>query len=104
MDSFLIAYITQRMKEMGFCNFHFEPVRIANDTELFIIKAYNEYYYLVGKTVPSTLVIQSDTNIFNEAATYSNLNFYQIQEFTGLIEILYENSPYELEFIRVTPY
>lgn len=92
------------MKEMGFCNFHFEPARIVNDTAFFTINAYNEYYYLVGKTIPATLVIQSDSNIFNEAASYSNFNFYQIQEFTGLIEILYEDSPYELEFIRVTPY
>ena len=114
MDNYLLAYIKQRMREMGFSKFHFEAVRVTEPR----IEAYNQFYYLVSKTVPATLVITSDTNIFNEAVSYNSYNFYQIQEFTGLIEITQgvivlfpipididpiPLFPIDLEFIKVVP-
>lgn len=103
MDSFLLAYIRQRMCELGFSDFHFEPVRIVADADNAQIQAYNEYYYLTSQSVPSGLTIASDTNIFNETETYYFFNLYKIQEFTGLIEINQGYSPIDLEFIKVIP-
>lgn len=103
MDSFLLAYISQRMCEMGFSEFHFEPVHIAADADNLQIQAYNEYYYLVSLSVPSGLIIASDTNIFNESEDYPSFNLYKIQEFTGLIEINQGYTPINLEFIKVIP-
>lgn len=103
MDNFLLKYIAQRMCEMGFTDYRFEAVRIALEADKVQINAYNQFYYLVSKTVPATLVIASDTNIFNEAAAYNSYNFYQIQEFTGLIEISQGVVGIDLEFIKVIP-
>lgn len=103
MDSFLIAYIAQRMKEMGFADFSFEPVRVKEDQ----INAGNEYYYLVAASITSpSLIIRSDTNIFTEAVDYNKFNFYGLQEFTGIITLSEEdpiNYPIDYEFIRVIP-
>lgn len=103
MDNYLLKYIAQRMCEMGFTDYRFEAVRIASEGSNVQVKAYNEFYYLVSKTVPVTLVIASDTNIFNEATAYNSYNFYQIQEFTGLIEISQGVAEIDLEFIKVIP-
>ncbi len=103
MDNYLLKYIAQRMCEMGFTDYRFESVRIVSETDKVQINAYNEFYYLVSKTVPVSLVIASDTNIFNEAVAYNNYNFYQIQEFTGLIEISQSVIGIDLEFIKVIP-
>lgn len=104
MDSYIIEHIRNRMKEMGFERFHFEPVFITASSNNLEIKAYNEYYYLLNSTVPSDLVISSDTNVFNEAASYSVMRLYRLQEFTGLIEIKQGTRRIQLEFMRVLPY
>lgn len=103
MDNFLLAHIAQRMNEMGYKGFHFEPAYIFVDAPFFEIKAYNEFYYLTSKFVDAQLLIISDTNIFNEAANFSFYNFYGIQEFSGLIEISQFITPMNLEFVRVIP-
>lgn len=103
MDSYILAYITQRMTEMGFPQFHFEPVRVFTDANKMEIKAYNEFYYLLNKSVPASLIIASDTNIFNEAANYNDYTFYRVQEFTGLIEISQVAAPIDLQFLKVVP-
>lgn len=102
MDSLLIAYIAQRMRELGFEDYSFEPIRVTDPTGDKIIDANNEYYYLVAKTVDASLIIRSDTNIFNEAADYGTFNFYGIQEFTGQIAIS-QLIPIDLEFVRAIP-
>lgn len=99
MDYFLLAYIALRMKEMGFEDYTFELVRVKGVSE---IDATNEYYYLTSKAVFASLIIRSDTNIFNEAADYSTFNFYGIQEFTGQI-LITQTEPIDLEFMRVIP-
>lgn len=103
MDNFLLQYIAQRMRELDFKEYSFEPIRISDPAALELeFIANNEYYYLVSKTVHNSLVIKSDTNIFNEGATYGAFNFYQLQEFTGQISISCA-IPIDLEFVRVIP-
>ncbi|OFY84128.1 MAG: hypothetical protein A3F72_19815 [Bacteroidetes bacterium RIFCSPLOWO2_12_FULL_35_15] len=91
------------MKEMGFDDFSFEPIRVKEDQ----INAGNEYYYLVAASIISpSLIIRSDTNIFTEAADYNKFNFYGLQEFTGMITLTETdpvNFPIDYEFIRVVP-
>ncbi|MFY9310081.1 MAG: hypothetical protein WAQ28_13630 [Bacteroidia bacterium] len=103
MDNYIMAYITQRMTEMGFPHFHFEPVRILENSTRREIMAYNEFYYLLNKLVPASLVIASDINIFNEAANYNDYTFYRVQEFSGLIEISQAIAPIDLQFLKVIP-
>lgn len=103
MDNFLMAYITERMAEMGFKTFHFEPIRIFANTNKIIVAAHNEYYYLISKAVPAGLVIESDTNIFNEASGFPNFTYYRIQEFSGQIEISQPAAPIDLQFMQVVP-
>lgn len=103
MDNYLLAYITQRMAEMGYKIFHFEPVRVFINANQAIIEAYNEHYYLVSKAVPAGLVIASDTNIFNEASGFLGFTYYGMQEFSGVIEISQPLAPIDIEFIKVVP-
>ncbi len=103
MDSLLETYFAQRMKEMGFDDFSFEPVRVREDQ----INASNEYYYLVAASINSpSLIIRSDTNIFTESADYNKFNYYGLQEFTGIITLTetdLDKYPIDYEFIRVIP-
>ncbi len=102
MDHFLLAYIAQRMKELGFADYTFEAVRVKDAQ----ITATNEYYYLIAKSIlSSTLIIRSDTNIFNESGDYNNFYLYGIQEFTGVISLTDSNInyPIDYEFLRVIP-
>ncbi len=103
MDSYILSYISQRMREMGFAEFHFETVHVVSATNTLQIQAYNEYYYLISEYLPSGLIITSDTNIFNDSEIYYYFNFYRTQEFTGLIEINSGTIPVDLEFVRVIP-
>ena len=102
MDSLLIEYIKQRMRELGFSDFSFEPIRVKDAATDLEINANNEYYFLTSKTVDAGLIIRSDTNIFNEAVDYANFQFYGVQEFTGQIMIS-QPVAIDLEFIRVIP-
>ena len=118
MDKFLLAYIKQRMREMGICHYHFEPMRILLDPRApTVIRAYNEFYYLTGIPLPSGVQIISDTNVFAgdnlgvgiRLATATSYMLYPVQEFSGMIEItgtgiLSDFSPVTLlEFIHVVP-
>ena len=107
MDNFLMSMIAQRMREMGFDEYSFEPYRALDLTASKLqINANNEYYYLVAKTVVATLEITSDTNVFTtqEAAQYANFNYFGMQEFTGTIDILRgAGIGIDVEFMRVIP-
>lgn len=89
----------QRMREIGKSreDYHIEPVCIVG-TELerrngeIILKAYNEYYYLVNYEKYIGFIILSDTGFFN-ADDYTE-NTYQ--EFTGLIRILQKNKSWNV--------
>ena len=100
MDSnFVIYYIQQRMKEMGYDNYHYEPVHIYSATSSKNISAYNEFYYLMTVPLPSGYKIISDTNSFNDTA--SQLGISGIQEFSGNIDITSLSGVIDLEFIKV---
>lgn len=101
MDQYILEYIKMRMREMDFANYTFAPIRIQG-TNSKKIYAQNEYYYCVAKTIPAGCTIFSETNIFIEAAVYGNFNFYQLQEFSGSIEIV-QAGAIDIEFIRVIP-
>lgn len=81
----------QRMREIGKCphEYHIEPVSIVGKLleqrkgEI-VLKAYNEYYYLVNYENYYGFVIISDTGYFNADDYTENT----IQEFTGLIRII----------------
>jgi hypothetical protein len=81
----------QRMREIGKCihEYHIEPVSIVGKLleqrkgEI-VLKAYNEYYYLVNYEIYYGFVIISDTGYFNADDYTENT----IQEFTGLIRII----------------
>ncbi|MGQ0829401.1 MAG: hypothetical protein ACT4ON_13515 [Bacteroidota bacterium] len=102
MDHYVLEYIKQRMRELSFEDYTFQAIRIKPTGLSTFINAQNEYYYLVAKEIPSSVLITSDTNIWNESDDYEDFNFYGIQEFTGQIKIA-ATVPIDLEFIRVVP-
>lgn len=97
----------QRMREIGKSKdeYHIEPVCIVG-TELerrkgeILIKAYNEYYYLVNYEKYFGFIILSDTGYFN-ADDYTE-NTYQ--EFTGLIRILQKNKAWNVTASNASMY
>ena len=109
-----ITLAHQRMREIGKTkeDYHIEPVCIVG-TELernkgeIILKAYNEYYYLVNYENYFGFLILSDTSYFNADDYTENTP----QEFTGLIRILKnaptwnmtnKTPPKAIDFIKVT--
>jgi len=106
MDSFLIAYITQRMGELGFKKWSMEPLLVTfyNAQGEFIIEAQNEYYFLASNNIAQGIEIFSDDNYFVPLDSYIAPVFAYIQEFTG--QIRFTAPAYNqvaLEFIRVIP-
>jgi hypothetical protein len=123
---YILPFITQRMKEMGFEKFHFETIRVKNlplgpyALDLFSndiisnnrysnrvaeIDASNQFLFLVEKTVNTDLKITSDTGYLlpSEGVDYSNYTFHNFKEFTGQVFIS-SFSSFDLEFIKVNPY
>ncbi len=101
-DGFVIEYIRQRMQELGYGRFHFEPTSmLVRSKEPVSILAYNEFYYLVSLDLPNSTLIIGDTHYLN-AVSFSRLSYARLHEFTGNITI---ECPQEsiIEFIRVTP-
>jgi hypothetical protein len=109
MDSLIIAYITQRMADMGYCSFSFEPfVAVLYDSQKELhIEGTNEYYYLVSKALVTGTEIIADNNYFKAEDYYDCLEFARTQEFTGQIKLSCSNWKYQqpivFEFIRVLP-
>ncbi len=101
-DGYLNEYISQRMQELGFKEFHWEPVLIPVTAGVIkFIGAYNEFFYLVTRTLTNGTIIIGDTH-YLVAQDYANLTFARLHEFTGNITI---DSPANasIEFIRVIP-
>lgn len=103
----LIELIKQRMAQLGYTKFHYEPIRVqsAAGTSAITVSAQNEFYYLTAKSVPASFLIESDTAIFTaaDAAGYANFNFYNFKEFSGNIKITQAIGAVDAEFIRVIP-
>ena len=109
MDNVVLFLIRQNMDDKGFHSwrdYRIKSIRVQSPPASLNaeVKAFNEYYYLVAKTVPATLKIVSDSDSLTpaEAAVYPNFNYYQIKEFTGQISMT-AGVPIDLEFIRVIP-
>ncbi len=109
MDSLILSYITQRMAEMGYSNYTFEPfVAVLNDCQKELqIEGTNEYYYLVSKDLAAGTEITADNNYFKSEDYYDSLEFAKTQEFTGQIKLSCSNwkclQTIVCEFIRVLP-
>lgn len=89
----------QRMREIGKSReqYHIEPVSIVGkDIERksgeIILKAYNEYYYLVNYEAYYGFIIISDTGYFDA----DNYTENTPQEFTGLIRIIQKGTYWNL--------
>jgi len=110
-----IELARQRMREIGKQpdEYHIEPVciignKVEQRTGEIVIKAYNEYYYLVNYENYFGFTILSDTGYFNADDYTENT----IQEFTGLIRIQIITVPSEgeaqiipikvIDFVKVT--
>lgn len=109
MDSLILAYIAQRMADLGFSAYTFEPfVAVLDDCRKELqIEGTNEYYYLVSKDLATGTEIAADNNYFKAEDYYENLEFAKTQEFTGQIKLSCPNWKCQqvivLEFIRVLP-
>lgn len=106
MESYIVAYIAQRMANLGFTKYSFEPLLYVLSPEQHLLQfdGMNEYYYLVSALLATGTEISSGNNYFRVEDCYSKLDFSKIQEFTGQVQI---NSPQDvkqvIEFIRVIP-
>ena len=104
MNTEYLKYIEQRMSELGHSNYNLQSVVLDFETGVSTqsIKADNEYFYLISRTVPADVIIHSDNNLYFLAVQKTST--YIPQEFSGFINI--ESSagdPFSLEFIRVIP-
>lgn len=91
------------MTEMGHSKFSFRPVFINSATSSKTIQAQGQYWYLISEAVPNNCVIESDTNLFSDAANFGTFNFNYLQEFSGQIKIETTDATFQLEFIKVIP-
>jgi hypothetical protein len=101
-EGYLLDFIRERMREMGYKSFHHEPVLISvKQKDPFFIAAYNEFYYLVSLNLPDSLLIAGDTDVLY-TKNFQLQTYTRLKEFTGNITI---ESPqdYNIEFIRVIP-
>lgn len=99
-----ITYIEKRMDEIGSKEFHLQPMRIEVESGISLqkIAAYNEYLFLISKTLPQDIIIQSDNNIF--CSSVHQLDNLPPYEFTGMVTIESSSSePFVIDFIRVIP-
>lgn len=109
MDNLILAYISQRMTDLGFSTFSFEPfVVVLNESQKeLLIEGTNEYYYLLSKDLVTGTEITADNNYFKAEDYYDSLEFAKTQEFTGQIKLSCNpwkcNQTIVFEFIRVIP-
>ena len=107
IDSFCIAYIVNRMHQLGFPIFHFEPylVILSDENPSFTIEGQNEYYYLTSTELITGTEISADNNYFKVENYYQYMGINKLQEFTGNIYIYQPQGSkiQTIEFIRVVP-
>jgi hypothetical protein len=107
MDSYALAYIASRMKQMDIKNYSIEPylVLLNNDKTQVDIQVINEFLFLVSKELPYGSEIISDSNYFQIWDYYSYMLVGGVQDFTGNVHIqIPPGSGQQLfEFIRVIP-
>ena len=109
MDNLILAYIAQRMTDIGYCSFSFEPfIVVLNESQKeFQIEGTNEFFYLLSKDLASGTEIVADNNCLKAEDYFDSLEFAKTQEFTGQIKLSCNpwkcNQTIVLEFLRVIP-
>ncbi|HEY4785962.1 MAG TPA: hypothetical protein VIH57_07930 [Bacteroidales bacterium] len=107
MDSLCMAYIVNRMRELGFKEFHFEPymVILSEDNPSFEIYGQNEHYYLTSVDLCVGTEISADNNQFRVEDYYSHMGVGKLQEFTGFVNLSQPKGcgVQVIEFLRVVP-
>ncbi len=109
MDSFIIAYIANRMEQLGFKEYQFEPycmVQTNNAINVMAVAAPpNEYYYLTSKELVIGTEIVANNNYYTVEGYYQNQEYSKLQEFIGNIRITFPRGAdtQVVEFIRVVP-
>ena len=105
MDSIILEYINKRMNIRGYEDFQLASYSFKSNgvKAEYRIPAYNEFYFLVSKSISSGTIIHSDTNAYKADDNYALQN-YQIQEFSGMIIIENpERTTQVYEFLRAIP-
>jgi hypothetical protein len=107
MDSFILAYIASRMKQLEHKEYYIEPylaVIPEGETE-YVVNVYNEFFFLNSKELPVGTDMLADNNHFKVEDYYSYMELTKVQEFSGQLRItIPAGSPAAIfEFIRVVP-
>ena len=107
MDSFVIAYIDSRMKQMGHIKYSIEPYLavLPDGTTEYNLNCFNEFLYLNSKELALGTEMIADNNYFKVEDYYSYMELTKVQEFTGFLTINVppSNNLKIFEFIRVIP-
>lgn len=108
MDSFIIAYIANRMAQLGFKLYQFEPycmVQTNNVNEMVVAAPPNEYYYLTSRELAIGTQIIANNNYYTIEGYYQDQEYTKLQEFIGNIRIIFPKGAdtQVVEFIRVVP-
>lgn len=104
MDNNLYAHIAKRIKEIGYTDFHVQPVRLKTNSSkrIYLFTAYNELIFPVSE-IPADVKIYSDTEII-DVRNLTNELVRDFSELTGMIIIeLTSAAEHLFEFIRVIP-
>ncbi|MFN8208091.1 MAG: hypothetical protein U0T82_11875 [Bacteroidales bacterium] len=107
MDSFILAYIASRMKQLEHKEYYIEPylaVIPEGETE-YVVNVYNEFFFLNSRELPVGTDMLADNNHFKVEDYYSYMELTKVQEFSGQLRItIPPGSPAAIfEFIRVVP-
>jgi hypothetical protein len=107
MDSFVIAYIDSRMKQMGHTHYTIEPYLavLPDGVTEYNLNCFNEVLFLNSKEVAHGTEMIADNNYFKVEDYYSYMELTKVQEFTGFltINVPAANHLQVFEFIRVIP-
>jgi len=107
MDSFVIAYIDSRMKQMGHSKYFIEPYLavLPDGTTEYEVDCYNEILFLNSKELALGTEMIADNSYFKVEDYYSYMEVTKVQEFTGHLQITVPpGSQLQIfEFIRVIP-
>jgi hypothetical protein len=107
MDSFVIAYIDSRMKQMGHSKYYIEPYLavLPEGTTEYNVDCHNEILFLNSRELALGTEMIADNNYFKVEDYYSYMEVTKVQEFTGQLQITVPpGSHLQLfEFIRVIP-
>ena len=75
-EQFIIQYIPQRMKQLGYTAYHIRYRDIlVEPLAVIVIPAYNELYFLIDE--PDKTVIESDYGVYDTWVPLSNDNQHQ---------------------------